>query len=430
MGKTQVPLRPLADWIGLIGEVYQSGKPVMLILDYDGTLAPIVDDPDKAELPATTGALMRSMASLAGVHIGVISGRALNDVRNRVGLEGVLYAGSGGLELELAGVRKSFPVLNAITDTMDGIRRRLGPLVETFKGAWIERKPGCLAIHHRALDSVASAELALRAAEILSLLPEVRFRTVSKAIEVVPAKGWHKGTAVEAMLRFYGEGGRFNLFPVYFGDGANDTEGMIAALEGGGVAVGVGSEAPGISQHMVEDPDGLHRQLALLLQVFEQNSGLHLLTSGMVKGFRARQKNQGLAKSIVIVDSDSSHGQRLAGALQVEGWRVHLIAVRASDIMSEFSKIRFDDHTHVIVDYMLPGFLASKLLAKVRIEHPEVVSIGMIEPGQGKNGQIWPASVGKTILTKPVCPSGLASMAEAIQAELQGANSLGTTGLA
>lgn len=423
MGKTQVPLRPLADWIGLIGEVYQSGKPVMLILDYDGTLAPIVDDPDKAELPATTGALMRSMASLAGVHIGVISGRALNDVRNRVGLEGVLYAGSGGLELELAGVRKSFPVLNAITDQMEIIRRRLGPLVDSFSGAWIEKKPGCLAIHHRALTSISSAELSMRAAEILSLLPEVRFRTVSKAIEVAPVKGWHKGTAVEAMLRFYGEGSKSPPFPVYFGDAANDTEGMVAALQSGGVTVGVGNDAPAVAQHSVKDPEGLNRQLGVLLEVLEQKSNCHRQAIGGAAGSKKRHPTQNEERSVLIVDSDPLHGRHLAQGLEAEGWKVKLCSVRTRDAMAELAGVRLGEHTHILVDYMLPGFLASKLLARIRSEHPEIVGLGMVEPRQGKSVHLWPEGASNTVLTKPVGPKSLSDLVESVQSGQQGGSS-------
>ena len=412
MSKANVTARPLEDWIGLIGDVYSSGKPVLLILDYDGTLTPLVDDPARAVLSPATSELMRSLAALAGLRLGVISRRALEDVRGRVGMEGVLYAGSGGLELELAGVRKTFPVLNAITDLMDGIRRRLRPLVESFRGAWIEKKPGCLSIHHRALDGLASAELALRAVEILSLLPEVRFRTVSKAIEVTPAKGWHKGTAVEAMLRFYGEGRKGVLFPVYFGDAANDTEGMLAVLEAGGVAVGVGSEAPAVAQHAVEDPDGLRRQLNLLLRVLEQKSVQHLQANGAANQLGNQPLSPDAQKSILIVDSDASHGHQLAEALQAAGWKVQLRCVRSREAMAELYALPLNEHTHVLVDYMLPGFLASKLLARVRTEHPAVVGIGMLEPRQGKPRQGLQGGPGNAVLTKPVRPSALTALAE------------------
>jgi trehalose 6-phosphate phosphatase len=411
MSRSNLSVHTLEDWIGLIGDVYASGKHVLLILDYDGTLTPIVDDPARAFLsPATSGVIL-SLRALAGIRLGVISGRALEDVRDRVGMDGVLYAGSGGLEMDLAGVRKTFPVLNAITDLMDGIRRRLVPVVESFSGAWIEKKPGCLSIHLRALDGVASAELALRVEEILSLLPEVRFRTVSKAIEVTPAKGWHKGTAVEAMLRFFGEGGKTMLFPVYFGDAANDTEGMVAVLDAGGVAVGVGSDAPAVAQHAVEDSDCLRRQLNLLLRVLEQRSNQHRQAASLVNKSGNEQLPPDREKSILIVDSDVSHGHQLAEALRAEGWKVHLCCVRSRQAMTEVVGLPLNEHTLVLVDYMLPGFLASKFLAKVRTEHPDVLGVGMVEARQGRFRQPWPGGSGNAVLTKPVRPSTLIALA-------------------
>src|SRR5690606_2198907 len=76
----------------LIGE----RKP-LLILDYDGTLSPIVSDPKKADLPKE---MKKSLDNLSQeTFVAVISGRDRMDVEQKVGLESLIYAGSHGLDM-------------------------------------------------------------------------------------------------------------------------------------------------------------------------------------------------------------------------------------------------------------------------------------------------------------------------------------------
>ncbi|MEJ2745756.1 MAG: trehalose-phosphatase, partial [bacterium] len=77
-----------------------TGKYVMLFLDYDGTLSPIADAPEKALLPKGTKELLRRLSGKKGFKVAVVSGRSLRDIKSIVGLKGIIYAGSHGLELE------------------------------------------------------------------------------------------------------------------------------------------------------------------------------------------------------------------------------------------------------------------------------------------------------------------------------------------
>jgi trehalose-phosphatase len=72
------------------------GQPA-IFLDYDGTLARIVDDPSKARIPQSTRTAIRSL--LRDSPVAIVSGRSAIDVRDLVGLSGVVYAGSHGQEI-------------------------------------------------------------------------------------------------------------------------------------------------------------------------------------------------------------------------------------------------------------------------------------------------------------------------------------------
>ncbi len=80
-----------------------------MLLDYDGTLTPIVDHPDQAGLSAAARQALASLAALPRVQVGVLSGRGLANLRSMVELPGLIYGGNSGLELELAGAPSSSP---------------------------------------------------------------------------------------------------------------------------------------------------------------------------------------------------------------------------------------------------------------------------------------------------------------------------------
>lgn len=70
-----------------------------LLLDYDGTLAPIAPHPDLATLPVETKNILQRLSNISDVYIAVISGRSVENVRDMVGIEGITYAGNHGLEI-------------------------------------------------------------------------------------------------------------------------------------------------------------------------------------------------------------------------------------------------------------------------------------------------------------------------------------------
>ncbi len=71
----------------------RAAKQLLLFSDFDGTLSPIVEKPELANLPEKAKKLLQKLAHRHNVTVGIISGRALSDLKERVGLEGVTYAG-------------------------------------------------------------------------------------------------------------------------------------------------------------------------------------------------------------------------------------------------------------------------------------------------------------------------------------------------
>lgn len=70
-----------------------------LLLDFDGTLAPLVSHPSLAEMEPESEAALKNLASNPNIYLAIISGRSAEDAREKVKLEKITYAGNHGLEI-------------------------------------------------------------------------------------------------------------------------------------------------------------------------------------------------------------------------------------------------------------------------------------------------------------------------------------------
>lgn len=129
----------------------------LLAFDFDGTLAPIRDDPDSVRLPRAAVALLNGAAESSGVVVAVISGRDIDDLAARTEATGAYLAGSHGLEIRGPGgvlVRGALP-LHIEVDA------ELRTAIETA-GLRLETKKHGIALHWRGVDSDAITALSDR----------------------------------------------------------------------------------------------------------------------------------------------------------------------------------------------------------------------------------------------------------------------------
>jgi trehalose 6-phosphate phosphatase len=202
--------------VDAIARLAEAPERAAILLDVDGVLAPIVARPQDASVsPETRAELLR----LAGRYalVGCVSGRAGSDARRIVGVEGIVYAGSHGLELESEAEAWVEP-LRAFAATVD----------------WpYEDKRLTGSFHYRTEPDEAAARatlerVAARAREA-GLVP----RWGRKVLELRPPVEAHKGTAVRRLLEERGL-----TRALYAGDDSTDLD-AFAALEGLDVAIRV-----------------------------------------------------------------------------------------------------------------------------------------------------------------------------------------------
>lgn len=209
----------------------ESGR-LVLLLDFDGTLAPIVDRPELAALPEPTREAILRLASTPGVEVALVSGRGLEDVRSRAGLGPLLYAGNHGMEIHGPGVDQVHPEAAAARPSLDEIIRELRPRLADIPGALLEDKGLTLSVHFRMVagERVPEVERIVRVAA--EARPGIRLTEGKCVLEVRPRVEWDKGRAVAFLLRHLAPPAGAPV--LYLGDDTTDEDAFRAvALYGG-----------------------------------------------------------------------------------------------------------------------------------------------------------------------------------------------------
>jgi trehalose 6-phosphate phosphatase len=234
-----------------------AGQQPAVFYDFDGTLSDIVNDPDAARLVAGAGAALTSLT--ARCPVAILSGRDLTDVRQRIGLPGIWYAGSHGFELtgpdgthhQNAEAAASIPVLEkAAAELAD----QLGHIA----GVLIEHKRFGVAVHYRnaARDQVGEVAAAVRSAGQRATL---RVTTGREVIELRPNVDWDKGKTLRWVLDHIRDDERLEpLLPIYLGDDITD-EDAFDAVRDDGIAIVVRHDDDGdratAAKYALDNPD-------------------------------------------------------------------------------------------------------------------------------------------------------------------------------
>lgn len=231
-----------AQWPKLEGVLLK--KTVALFLDYDGTLTSIAKTPDKAVLAGGIRDLLRSLIKSPKFRIAVISGRALEDIKKKLRIDNIIYAGNHGLEIEGPQIKFTSRVSAGYRKLLGQIKNELKSRVSSIQGVLIEDKGLALSVHYRlvAEKQVPAFETALREATIIYAVKDrIRVKPGKKVFEIRPPVEWDKGKTVLWLLaRWKFKLGGKDMIPIYIGDDITD-EDAFKALKNKGITIFVGS---------------------------------------------------------------------------------------------------------------------------------------------------------------------------------------------
>jgi trehalose 6-phosphate phosphatase len=243
-----------------------------VLCDVDGTLAPIVDRPEEARVPAPAREALSRLADRCRL-VGCVSGRRAAEARALVGVDGIVYVGNHGLETLAPGATEPEIAPEAVA-AADGARR----LVESLDaarlaavGLRVEDKGPIQALHWRGAESLAAAELEARESAALAQASGLEPHWGRRVLELRPRTGIDKGTSVERLIAGAGVDAA-----LYGGDDVTDLDAFAGLdrlladeLLSYAIRVGVGSpEGPAALAErcdlLVEGTDGFRSVLEAL----------------------------------------------------------------------------------------------------------------------------------------------------------------------
>ncbi|KAF4370571.1 hypothetical protein F8388_020157 [Cannabis sativa] len=255
------------------------GKQIVMFLDYDGTLSPIVADPDRAYMSDSMRKTVKSLARCFPT--AIVSGRCRDKVYSFVRLAELYYAGSHGMDIKGPAKGSKYKKDNAkgvlfqpaseFLPMIDEVCKQLIEKTKSTPGAKVEHNKFCVSVHYRCVEEkvINFLALSLRAyiyiyiyiinldSKIMNKImtemersgpaSKVSSEGVSQAetntwkkgiqtifvLEIRPTIKWDKGKALEFLLESLGFANCADVFPVYIGDDRTDEDAFKTLRERG-----------------------------------------------------------------------------------------------------------------------------------------------------------------------------------------------------
>ncbi|XP_009798384.1 putative trehalose-phosphate phosphatase 2 isoform X2 [Nicotiana tabacum] len=218
------------------------GKCIVVFLDYDGTLSPIVNDPDSAFMSDLMRSAVRQVARLYPT--AIISGRSRQKVYGFVKLDEVFYAGSHGMDIMGPTIQASsydgkyqsksldkkgneLTVFQPAQDFLPSIEKMLNELEETtseINGALVEDNRFCISVHYRHVLQEDFGLLEKKVQAVVAKYPGFHLTRGKKVIEIRPSIKWNKGDALLYLLETLGFANSSDVLPIYIGDDRTDED--------------------------------------------------------------------------------------------------------------------------------------------------------------------------------------------------------------
>lgn len=229
--KTWILQHPSA--LGMFEEIIEAskGKQIVVFLDYDGTLSPIVEDPEKAFMTTEMREAVRDVAKYFPT--AIVSGRCRAKVHSFVKLSELFYAGSHGMDIKgpTNGYKHKngnhgilFQPAKEFVPMMNNVYKILLEKTEIIPGAKVENNKFCLSVHFRRVDEKLWVDLAEKVKSVLIEYPKLRLTQGRKVLEIRPTIKWDKGKALEFLLESLGYGNSDDVLPLYIGDDRTDED--------------------------------------------------------------------------------------------------------------------------------------------------------------------------------------------------------------
>jgi len=233
---------------------------VLIGLDFDGTLTPIVDRPEDASLGPAARQVLERLVRRPRVAVAVISGRRWTDVVGRVGVPGVIVAGNHGMDIRGPGLHYVEPTAWTQRPALAVLAAALRRALRDLPGAVVEDKGLTIAVHYRhvAREQVADVQAAVDRV-VSGHSGQFRRTGGHSVLEIRPRVEWHKGRALRWIREHCGLPAPLVFFA---GDDETDEDAFRDLTDG--VTVRVGDVAGTAAAYVVDGPASVVRFLDYL----------------------------------------------------------------------------------------------------------------------------------------------------------------------
>lgn len=243
-------------------------QPKVLLLDFDGTLVPIANSPQKARLLPKSRSLLKKISQKPGFYLAIISGRQLNDLKEKIRIPNIIFGGNHGLQGEIFTKNYSFPIPDQTLETLQSIREQLNIVTDKFKGLLIEDKGSTLSFHYRLADKHQVAVIKFSINQILK--PYIKNKTISiipgkKVINILPKTDWNKGLFADFLIKKIASQTKTDPVVIAIGDDITDEE--MFRRQSDGITIKVGAANKSVARYFLKDEKEVLRFLNWILQI-------------------------------------------------------------------------------------------------------------------------------------------------------------------
>jgi trehalose-phosphatase len=243
------------------------GRPLVIMLDVDGTLAPIAPRPADARVPVETRRVIERLSAAPEVHVALVSGRAAADAMALVGVDHLWALGNHGLEFHSPdGNVEVDQAAQPYGAALDRAARSIDAIAREVEGALVEDKQWTMSLHYRLVDERFVAPMLARARAVAAR-EGLRVTEGKKVMEVRPPVAIDKGTA---SVRLAERLGAFapGAAAFFAGDDRTDEDAFRAlrARSADVVTVRVGDEGETAAEFTVAGTDALRDVLVAIVE--------------------------------------------------------------------------------------------------------------------------------------------------------------------
>jgi trehalose-phosphatase len=250
----------------------ERGERVFLFLDYDGTLVPIQETPERALFPPAKRTILSRFSRSA--FVGIVSGRSLCDIQRLIDITDIAYIGNHGLETSYGGNCWVHPEAERKRPILKDVLRNIHLSTKDIPGVLVEDKGVTGAVHYRLADPAFGEllnEIIKKEVERTGLT--LKMTEGKKVFEIRPNVPWDKGKGLLKLMEWLDPEGRSRL--IYIGDDRTDEDAFRAVnrFDRRGITVHVGRATRSQARYQLGNVSEVWIFLRTLLRVLTEFSG-------------------------------------------------------------------------------------------------------------------------------------------------------------